>query len=48
MKNMQIILLSKLIRLFSCKKDDNGIEPSQSNEIAYINGQIYTVKDVVS
>ncbi|MFK5879465.1 MAG: amidohydrolase [Flavobacteriaceae bacterium] len=42
---MQIILLSILISLASCKKDDNGIEPSQSNEIAYINGQIYTVNE---
>jgi len=45
MNNMQIIILSILISFFSCKKDDSGITPSQSNEIIYINGQIYTVNE---
>jgi len=43
MKHMTLILLSILISLSSCKKDDDGIEPSQNNEQLYKNGQIYTV-----
>ena len=43
MNHMKLILLSILISISSCKKDDNGTEPSQSNEQLYENGQIYTV-----
>jgi len=40
---MKLIILSILISLSSCKKNDNGTEPTQSNEQLYKNGQIYTV-----
>ena len=43
MNNMKLILLSIVISLSSCKKDDNGTEPTENNEQLYKNGQIYTV-----
>ncbi|QKX07021.1 amidohydrolase [Aquimarina sp. TRL1] len=43
MNNMKLILLSILISLSSCKKDDNRTGPNQNSEQLYTNGQIYTV-----
>tara|TARA_R110002050_G_scaffold263772_1_gene404405 strand:- start:1276 stop:2961 length:1686 start_codon:yes stop_codon:yes gene_type:complete len=45
MNQMKLIILSILISLSSCKKDDNGTDPTQSNEQLYKNGQIYTVNE---
>jgi len=45
MNTMQLIGLSILISISSCKNNDNGIVPSQNAEKAYINGQIYTVNE---
>ncbi len=41
--SMKFILLSVLISLLSCKKNDNTILSEQNNDRAFVNGKIYTV-----